>query len=218
MDNGAKIVLLALLGLTLGFCIGFYVRPDPVVEIKAMLKPPFVEVIVNGKVYDAKHLNLAPVPEKKKGGWWSEEKPISAIIYDQDVLNVNGRHMTNLISLVDERGIAANCQCGENCNCADCSCQKSTPVFLTAFQQEQRTDNRGNQNDLLFGGIKEIVKELMAWMSGKGDDVAKAMAERERALSEKAQWTAGVTIVCMLLLIAPLWMINGNLARIANKP
>lgn len=190
MDNGTKIVLLALLGLTLGFCIGYYVRPDPVVEIKAMLKPPFVEVIVNGKVYDAKHLNLAPVPEKKKGGWWSEEKPISM-----------------------------NCQCGENCNCADCSCKKTVPVFLTAsLQTEQRNDNRNNQNDLLFGGIKEIVKELMAWMSGKGDDVAKAMAERERALSEKAQWTAGVTIVCMLLLIAPLWMINGNLARIANKP
>ena len=87
MDNVVKCALCVVVGFLLGFGGSYALQPEPKVEIRAKLTPPFVEVIVNGKVYDANHLKVVPVPAPKKG-WWGDALPI-----------------------------AMNCQCGEDCNC-----------------------------------------------------------------------------------------------------
>lgn len=73
-NKNAGMALVGLVLLFVGGCVGWFVKPPPTVEIRPILKPPFVEVIVDGKVYDARHLKLVPEPEKKKG-WFGDGKP-----------------------------------------------------------------------------------------------------------------------------------------------
>lgn len=54
-------------------CIGYFIgalvnkAPEPKVEVKALLTPPFVEVTVNGKAVDLSKIRLVPEqPDKKK--------------------------------------------------------------------------------------------------------------------------------------------------------
>lgn len=70
--NDSKILPLILAlsaGLILGMTVGYLAKtaPEPKVEVKALLTPPFVQVTVNGKVVDLGKIRLVPEqPEKQK--------------------------------------------------------------------------------------------------------------------------------------------------------
>jgi len=200
MDNVIKYLAVGFLCLCVGFGLGYVCQPAPVVEIKAKLTPPFVEVIVNGKIYDANHLKVVPVPAPKKG-WWGEEKPAAQ---------------------------ADTCPCGDNCQCGDCKCAQmagvatasfrsnpASPSYPALFQVEDRSKPTPDKDQAsLFSGI---LKELLAWVEPRYNEAAKALAERERLFGEKCQWIGIAAVVALLLLVIPMWSLAISQAKIASK-
>lgn len=191
MDSFSKLALVAICALSLGFAGGYFFQPEPKVEIKASLKPPFVEVYVNGRQYDAKHLKLVPEPAPKKGWWGDDNKPAA---------------------------MNHGCPCGNDCKCENCKCLPHvTDAIMLQPPVEQRGDKGGNPNDFLLGGVKDIVKDLINWISGKSDEAAHAIQLREEALAAKMQWLATAAVVAAIGFAIPLWSISFSVAKLAGK-
>ena len=188
MDNVIKYLAVGILCLCVGFGLGYVSQPAPIVEIKAKLTPPFVEVIVNGKVYDANHLKVVPVPAPKKG-WWGDNPPSAQV---------------------------DTCPCGKECKCDNCKCLPHSAIgmALTMLQVEDKPKKPDTDQASLFSGI---LKELLAWVEPRYDSAAKALAERERVFGEKCQWIGVAAVGCFILMVLPLWSIAISQARIAGK-
>lgn len=168
MNEQTKLLVASLVSLAFGFGICWAVKPDPTVEIRGILKPPFVEVLVNGKPQKIGDLKLQPKEPEKKKGWWGT--------------NDGKMHFGD---------VATRCECED---CRDgCSCGCGGPIewvsreaILAVFAPDDKTFTSLANDPKFLSGIAAIIEKINAWL-GYVDQNADGW---KRDAARHAEWTA----------------------------